>query len=171
MVPVMLHLSCLSCLSARPPNDPPTPTFKSKPQKNTRADFKKSKVSEGGTGSNQQQRIPTPLELIEQSCETLTIARASRRAAESGFDSDTWRMKLSEMVMEKKGFNLYIWQENVAEAVEYRLDVLSLAATSSGKTLQFATPLLAHTEKKLKLWVISPLKCLQLEQVRYYLVN
>jgi hypothetical protein len=107
----------------------------------------------------------TQAQLMAASDNILRSARIARLEANRNFDRDTWRTEMSDRAMERKGIRAWNWQLDILEAVEYKLDILSIAATGKGKTMQFLMPLLAHPEKHKKIWIVSPLKDLQFEQV------
>jgi ATP-dependent helicase YprA (DUF1998 family) len=60
-----------------------------------------------------------------------------------------------------KDLEPYGWQLDVAEALLLGLDCITIAGTGSGKTMQFAMPLLVDRSKKKMVIVISPLNDLE----------
>ena len=90
----------------------------------------------------------------------------ARKAAakKKNYDTHKTRAALSDIFRERFGNNPYDWQLDVAEAIILGLDSIVIAGTGSGKTMPFMMPLLMDPTKKII--IISPLKVLQLDQVR-----
>ena len=90
----------------------------------------------------------------------------ARKAAakKKTYDTHKTRAALADIFWERFGNDPYDWQLDVAEAIILGLDSIVIAGTGSGKTMPFMMPLLMDPTKKII--IISPLKVLQLDQVR-----
>jgi bloom syndrome protein len=86
---------------------------------------------------------------LENACKTA--------AKKKNYDTHKNRAALADIFRERFGNNPYDWQLDVTEAIV-------IASTGSGKTMPFMMPLLMDPTKKII--IISPLKVLQLDQVR-----
>ena len=90
----------------------------------------------------------------------------ARKAAakKKNYDTHKTRATLADIFRERFGNNFYDWQLDVTEAIILGLASIVIAGTGSGKTMPFMMPLLMDPMKKII--IISPLKVLQLDQVR-----
>ncbi|KAJ3524971.1 hypothetical protein NMY22_g10774 [Coprinellus aureogranulatus] len=98
----------------------------------------------------------------ETSYSNLRAAR-EKRLEEDGYDSKADRNVMKERFHRRFGFPAEPWQLDVAEALCLRLDCVVVSPTGSGKTFQYALPLIK--DKKAKALILSPLKVLQADQV------
>ena len=97
--------------------------------------------------------------------------QAARNAAEISrqYSSDKTRSDLVTTFKRAfKDLEPYSWQLDVAEALLLGLDCITIAGTGSGKTMQFAMPLLVDRSKKKRVIVISPLNDLEEDQARLF---
>ena len=100
--------------------------------------------------------------------DVLKNARISRH----GYDANATRASLTAAV--KSAFNgnePRKFQLDIAEALMLGLDVTAIAGTGSGKTLPWVMPLLLGENKAKMILVISPLKALQADHVRFHSVD
>jgi ATP-dependent helicase YprA (DUF1998 family) len=97
--------------------------------------------------------------------DVLKNARKSRHE----YDANAVRGSLTAAV--KSAFNgnePRKFQLDIAEALMLGLDITAIAGTGSGKTLPWVMPLLLEENKTKTVLVISPLKALQADHVRFY---
>jgi ATP-dependent helicase YprA (DUF1998 family) len=79
------------------------------------------------------------------------------------YDPQT-RSQLKQIFYRRFGKDPYEWQLDVTEAILLGLDSVLIPGTGAGKTMPFMMPLLLDKHKKVI--IISPLKVLQVDQVR-----
>ena len=72
--------------------------------------------------------------------------------------------QLKQIFYRQFGKDPYEWQLDVTETILLGLDSVLIAGTRAGKTMLFMMPLLLDKHKKVI--IISPLKVLQVDQVR-----
>jgi ATP-dependent helicase YprA (DUF1998 family) len=83
-----------------------------------------------------------------------------------GFNREEWRDGARECIKKATGFDAYTHQLTTGEALALKMDCFVIAGTGAGKTIPFTLPLLMTKEKERMVWVFSPLKELQRDQVR-----
>jgi ATP-dependent helicase YprA (DUF1998 family) len=105
--------------------------------------------------------------LRSKSYRILEKARAEA-ARKNGYNSQTTRTELQRLFRERFGKDPYDWQLDVTEAILLGLDSVVIAGTGAGKTMPFMMPLLLNKSKKVI--IVSPLKILQVDQVRDILI-
>jgi ATP-dependent helicase YprA (DUF1998 family) len=92
------------------------------------------------------------------------LAKAREEAVrKKTYDTQT-RSQLKQIFYRWFGKDLYEWQLDVTEAILLGLNSVVIAGTGAGKTMPFMMPLLLDAHKKVI--IISPLKVLQVDQVR-----
>ena len=101
--------------------------------------------------------------LQSKSYRILERARAEA-ARKNGYNSQTTRTDLQRLFRERFGKDPYDWQLDVTEAILLGLDSVVIAGTGAGKTMPFMMPLMLNKSKKVI--IVSPLKILQVDQVR-----
>jgi bloom syndrome protein len=104
---------------------------------------------------------------VKRAAESQRILKVAREKArrKDKYDSAKTRRDLARLFEEKYKKPPYEWQIDVSEALVLGLDSVVIAGTGAGKTIPFMMPLLLFREKFVL--VISPLKILQEDQVRY----
>jgi ATP-dependent helicase YprA (DUF1998 family) len=95
------------------------------------------------------------------------MARLEAVKRDPTYDKDVQRADFCEKFKRATGFEPYPWQIDVSEALHYRLDVLTIAGTGSGKTLQFIAQLLMESDDRKKIWILSPLIDLQVSSIPF----
>ena len=105
--------------------------------------------------------------LQSKSYRILERARAEA-ARKNGYNSQTTRTDLQRLFREQFGKDPYDWQLDVTEAILLGLDSVVIAGTGAGKTMPFMMPLMLNKSKKVI--IVSPLKILQVDQVRDILI-
>jgi ATP-dependent helicase YprA (DUF1998 family) len=101
------------------------------------------------------------------------VLQAARDAATSCRQYSSVKTREDLVTSFKDAFNglePYSWQLDVTEALLLGLDCVTIAGTGSGKTMQFAMPLLVDRTKKKMVLVISPLNDLEEDQVILFLL-
>jgi len=94
----------------------------------------------------------TPLELyLPASDDVLRMARLEAVKRDPTYDKDVQRADFCAKFKHTTGFEPYPWQIDVSEALLYRLDVLTIVGTSSGKTMQFIAQLLTEPDSRKKI--------------------
>jgi ATP-dependent helicase YprA (DUF1998 family) len=84
-----------------------------------------------------------------------------------GFNREEWRDLAAECVKKATGYDAYSHQLNTGEALALGMDCLVVAGTGTGKTMAFTLPVMMAKEGEWRMvWVFSPLKELQWDQVR-----
>jgi bloom syndrome protein len=105
---------------------------------------------------------------FDRSYRNLAEARAAAYKKRQ-YNSQQTRAGLQAAFTKKFRKPAYEWQLDATESILLGLDCILVAGTGSGKTIPFMLPLL--TDKTKKIIVVSPLKVLQRDQVRYYLTQ
>lgn len=130
---------------------------------------KRKKTSHEPSEVSRHQKAPklSQAERMQLAEELLIRTRIVAMTSEEHFDREIWMEWAKEEMKRLTGYVPYGWQLVVGEALMLGLDVLLLAGTGSGKTNTFLFPLLKSLRRreKMMIWIFSPLKELQSEQV------
>jgi ATP-dependent helicase YprA (DUF1998 family) len=103
-------------------------------------------------------------ERIRRSQENMQRARIHAMTKE-GFNREEWREQAQEWIKNTAGFEAYTHQLNTGEALALGMDSLVIAGTGTGKTIPFTLPVLMSQDEKSMVWIFSPLRELQRDQV------
>jgi ATP-dependent helicase YprA (DUF1998 family) len=112
----------------------------------------------------------TQEERMERSQENMQRARIHAMMKE-GFNREEWREKAKECIKNTTGFEAYTHQLNTGEALALGMDAFVIAGTGAGKTIPFTLPVLMSLDDKSMVWIFSPLKELQRDQVRHSVIH
>src|SRR5882762_12023098 len=105
--------------------------------------------------------------LQSKSYRILEKARAEA-AQKNGYNLQTTWTELQWLFRKRFGKDPYDWQLDVMEAILLGLDSVVITGTGAGKTMPFMMLLLLNKSKKVI--IVSPLKILQVYQVRDILI-
>ena len=100
----------------------------------------------------------------QRSIDILDRERRSRKGYDGERTREAFRVAVKAVFSDNEPRK---FQLDVAEAMTLGLDSTVIAGTGSGKTLPWAIPLLLDENKDKVVLVISPLKALQTEHVRF----